>query len=133
MVKVGLISRNVFSGVAKGRSKCVHKDNFYFSGVFPWYQYSGRKLVCLCWLLNIIQGIIHKKLVSGSWMLPCHIIFILNFILIWKCQKWFLNRGALVWAAAICQMKCPFTVQSALFCTLFCSSGSCSMILDYAL
>ena len=43
-----------------------------------------------------IQGIIQKKSESGSRMLPCLIIFSQNFILIWKCQKWYLNRGTLV-------------------------------------
>ena len=39
----------------------------------------------------------YKKSASGSWTLPCClIIFFRNFILIWKCQKWSLNRGTLV-------------------------------------
>ena len=42
-------------------------------------------------------------------------IFFQNFILIWKCQKWSLNRGTLVSATAIYQTKCPFIVLSALF------------------
>ena len=35
--------------------------------------------------------------------------------MIWKCQKWSLNRGTLVLATAICQTKCPITVLCALF------------------
>ena len=48
-------------------------------------------------------------------MLPCLAIFCRNFILIWKCQKWSLNRGTLVSATAIFQTKCPITVLRALF------------------
>ena len=47
------------------------------------------------------QGIIQKKSASGSWMLPYLKIFFKNFILIWKSQKWSLNRGTLVSATAI--------------------------------
>ena len=51
-------------------------------------------------ILDIInfpfQGIIQKKSASDSRMLPCLITFIWNFILIWKCRKWCLNRGTLV-------------------------------------
>ena len=61
------------------------------------------------------QGIIQKKSASSSWMLSCLEIFNPNFILIWKCQKWSLNRGTPVSATTIYQMKCPFTVPSALF------------------
>ena len=42
------------------------------------------------------QGIIQKKLTSGSRTLSCLLIFFRNFILIRKCQKWSLNRGTLV-------------------------------------
>ena len=62
-----------------------------------------------------IQGIIQKKSVSRSRMLPSLMIFYWNFILIWKCQKWSLNRGTVVLATTIYQTKCPFTVLSALF------------------
>ena len=51
----------------------------------------------------------------GSRMLPSLVIFYWNFILIWKCQKWSLNRGTIVLATTIYQTKCPFTVLSALF------------------
>ena len=61
------------------------------------------------------QGIIQKKSASGSWTLPCLVIFFQGLILIWKCQKWSLNRGTLVSATAIYQIKCPFTVLSAPF------------------
>ena len=47
-------------------------------------------------LLSSDQGIIQKKSASGSRTLPCLVIFFRNFILIWKCQKWYLNRGTLV-------------------------------------
>ena len=60
-------------------------------------------------------GTIQKKSASGSRILPCLKIFFRNFILIWKCQKWSLNRGTLVSATAIYQMKCTFTVLSTLF------------------
>ena len=69
------------------------------------------------WFLRLLkcQGIIQKKSVSGSWMLPCHMIFFGNFIWIWKCQKWYLNKGTLVSETVIYWMKCPFTFLSALF------------------
>ena len=79
------------------------------------------------------QGIIQKKSASGCRMLPCLMTFIRNFILIWKCKKWYLNRGTLVYATAIYQSKCLFMVLSALFCALFCSSRCCLIILDYSL
>ena len=62
-------------------------------------------------------------------MLPCLTIFFRNFILIWKFQKWSLNRGTLVPTTGIYQTKCPFAVISVLFC----SSRCCPMILDYSL
>ena len=75
------------------------------------------------------QIIIQQKSTSGSRTLPCLVIFFQGLILIWKYQKWSLNRGTLVSATAIYQTKCPFTVLRALFC----SSGHCPMILDYSL
>ena len=66
------------------------------------------------------QGTIQKKSASGSWTLPYLMIFLRNFILIWKCQKGPLNSGTLVSATAIYQKNCPVTVLSALF---FCFSG----------
>ena len=63
-----------------------------------------------------MQGIIQTKSVSGSRMLPCLVIFFQGLILIWKCQKWSLNRSTLVSSAtAIYQIKCPFTVLGAPF------------------
>ena len=47
-------------------------------------------------LLSSDPGIIQKKSASGSRTLPCLVIFFRNFILIWKCQKWYLNRCTLV-------------------------------------
>ena len=61
------------------------------------------------------QGIIQKKSASGSWTLPCLVIFFQGLILIWKCQKWSLNGGTLVSATAIYQTKWPFTVLSVPF------------------
>ena len=61
------------------------------------------------------QGIIQKKSASGSWTLTCLKIFFQNFIMIWKCQKWSLNRDTTVPTNVIYQTKYPFTVQSALF------------------
>ena len=59
--------------------------------------YAGHILAVSNILLkNCTQGIIQKKSVSDSRMLLCLIIFFWNFILIWKCQKWSLNRGTLV-------------------------------------
>ena len=81
------------------------------------------------WPLPTTQGIIQKKSESSSRTLPCLVIFFWNIILIWKFQKWSLNWGTLVSAIAIYQMKCPFTVLSALFCTSRC----CPMILDYSM
>ena len=89
-----------------------------------------EKLILVYRSVSIIQVIIQKKSASGSWTLPCHAIFFGNLILIWKCQKWSLNRGTLVSATAIYQTKFPFTVLSALF---FRSSVRCPMILDYSL
>ena len=70
------------------------------------FEWSKCKWRCQCYpiaknqtfFLNmfIYQGIIQKKSVSGSQMLPCRVIFFRNFILIWKCQKWSSNRGTLV-------------------------------------
>ena len=68
-----------------------------------------------CTQMHRYHGIIQKKSVSGSQMLPCLVILFGNFILICKCQKGSLNRGTLVSAPAIYQTKCPFTVLSALF------------------
>ena len=48
---------------------------------------------------------------SGIWTLPCFKNFFWNFILIWKCQKWSLNRVTLL---SIYQ-QLPFTKRSALF------------------
>ena len=82
----------------------------------------------LPWLSYIYEGIIQKKSASGSWTLPCLVIFFQNFILIRKCQKWSLNRGTLVSTTAIYQTKCPFTVLSALFSSqsaLFISKKTC--------
>ena len=61
------------------------------------------------------QGTIQKKSASGTRTLPYLVIFLRNFILIWKCQKGSLKRGTLVSATAIYQTNCPFTVLSALF------------------
>ena len=47
------------------------------------------------------QGIIQKKSASSSRALPYLVTFIWNFILIWKCQKWSLNRGTVISATAI--------------------------------
>ena len=78
-----------------------------------WLYYNS---VFSCYLsLFMYQGIIQKKSTSSIWMLPCLVIFFQNFILIWKCQKWSLNRGTLVSAPIIYQTKCPFTVPSVLF------------------
>ena len=41
--------------------------------------------------------------------------FFQGLILIWKCQKWSLNRGTLAPATAIYQAKCHFTVLNAPF------------------
>ena len=74
------------------------------------------------------QGIIQTKSASDSRALPCLVIFFRNFILIWKCQKWSLNRGTLVSATAIYQTKSPFTVLSALFSSqsaLFITKKTC--------
>ena len=92
------------------------------------YKYPGNNTY---WGKNtyIHQGIIQKRSASGSQMLLYIEIFFRNVVLIWKCQKWSLNRGTLVLATAIYQTKCPFTVQSALFC----SSGCCPLIQDYSL
>ena len=45
--------------------------------------------------------------------------FFQGLILIWKCQKWSLNRGTLVPATAIYQAKCHFTVLNAPFLFLW--------------
>ena len=58
------------------------------------------------------QGIFQKK---SALTLPCLVIVFQVLILIWKCQKWSLNRGTLLSATAIYQTKCPFTVLSAPF------------------
>ena len=71
--------------------------------------------ILIRWFRTYYQGIIQRKSVPGSWMLPCLVIFFRNFILIWKCQKWSWNRGTLVSATAIYQTQCPFTVLSAFF------------------
>ena len=63
----------------------------------------------------MFNGIIQKKSVSGSKMLPCLVIFFK--ISFWSkiAKKWFLNRGTLISATAIYQTKYPFQVLSALF------------------
>ena len=60
---------------------------------------------------------------------PASWFFFWSLILIWKCQKCSLNRVTLVPATAIYQIKCPFTVSSAIF--LF--FGCFPIILDYSL
>ena len=91
---------------------------------------NGCRQKCLDKSLKIyIQWIIQKKSASGSWMVPCLIIFFWNFILTWKCQKGSSNRGPLVSPTAIYQTKCPFTVLNAFFCFSRC----CPMILNYSL
>ena len=78
-----------------------------------------------------IQGIIQKKSASGSRTLPCLAIFFRNFVLIWKCQKWSLNRGT--FSISICHLpnKMPFYSSKCPF--FFSSFGCCPMILDYSL
>ena len=107
-------------------------EMFFFH--FHIAQWHGMKWnYVLVTSIVVEQGIIQKKLAFGSRMLPYLVTFIWNFILIWKCQKWSLNRGILVSATATYQTKCPFIVLSPLFCALFCSSGCCPMILDYSM
>ena len=84
----------------------------YILEVSPWWGGFWE------WMVHVVQrsqGTIQKKSVSASRTLPCLVIFFWNFILIWKCGKCFLNRVTLVSASVIYQMKCPFTVLSALF------------------
>ena len=87
---------------------------------------TGNQLTKDAWLLGLslifnvrklrknstCQGIIQKKSASGSWMLPCLLIFFENFILIWKCQKWSLNSGTLLLVNKVpfYSSKCPFFV-----------------------
>ena len=89
-----------------------------------------KKVSSIRWIFRFCyrQKIIQKKSASSSWMLPFLFFFFFffkNFILIWKCQKWSLNRDTLVSSTAIYHTKCLLP-----FC---CSSGRCPMILVYSL
>ena len=127
---ITFFSKYLFFTKTWGRHFCWHHQNcnHFIKTIFK----NSRKVkrirnyVSKCNL----QGTIQKKSASGSRTLPCLIIFFQNFILVWKCPKWALNRGTLVSATAIYQTKCPFAVPSAFF---FCSFERCLMILDYSL
>ena len=76
--------------------------------------------LCRCWWLPFKikfeqQGIIRKKSMSGSRTQDYLATFIWNYFLIWKYQKWSLNRDTLVSATVIYQTESPFTVLSAFF------------------
>ena len=89
----------------------------------------GQKRCWICLSLGLFpctQFVVHATLFKAiiehvwsywtCWTQPrTKLIFLHNFILIWKYQKWSLNRGTFAPATAIYQMKCLFTVPSALF------------------
>ena len=89
----------------------------------------GQKRCWICLSLGLFpctQFAVHATLFKAiiehvwsywtCWTQPrAKLIFLHNFILIWKYQKWSLNRGTFAPATAIYQMKCLFTVPSALF------------------
>ena len=62
----------VFSGMAKVRSQHVHIDVFHFLWrIFMIYQYLGRKLVCLCWLLNkFVSKLLFQPKINFCWKYP---------------------------------------------------------------
>ena len=89
----------------------------------------GQKRCWICLSLGLFpctQFAVHATLFKAiiehvwsywtCWTQPrAKLIFLHNFILIWKYQKWSLNRGTFAPATAIYQTKCLFTVPSALF------------------
>ena len=89
----------------------------------------GQKRCWICLSLGLFpctQFAVHATLFKAiiehvwsywtCWTQPrAKLIFLHNFILIWKYQKWSLNRGTFAPATAIYQMKRLFTVPSALF------------------
>ena len=89
----------------------------------------GQKRCWICLSLGLFpctQFAVHATLFKAiiehvwsywtCWTQPrTKLIFLHNFILIWKYQKWSLNRGTFAPATAIYQTKCLFTVPSALF------------------
>ena len=89
----------------------------------------GQKRCWICLSLGLFpctQFAVHATLFKAiiehvwsywtCWTQPrAKLIFLHNFILIWKNQKWSLNRGTFTPATAIYQMKRLFTVPSALF------------------
>ena len=89
----------------------------------------GQKRCWICLSLGLFpctQFAVHATLFKAiiehvwsywtCWTQPrTKLIFLHNFILIWKYQKWSLNRGTFAQATAIYQTKCLFTVPSALF------------------
>ena len=96
------------------RQKCFLKCQQHIAEDSYWTKVNDQCVMNTWAILEVSQRIIQKKSESGSQTLRC-LIFFQNFILIWKCQKWSLNRGTLVSATAIYQTKCPFAVLSALF------------------
>ena len=75
--------------------------------------FSMHTICCACYFKAIIE---HVWSYWTCWTQPrTKLIFLHNFILIWKYQKWSLNRGTFAPATAIYQTKCLFTVPSALF------------------
>ena len=89
----------------------------------------GQKRCWICLSLGLFpctQFAVHATLFKAiiehvwsywtCWTQPrAKLIFLHNFILIWKYQKWSLNMGTFAPATAIYQMKRLFTVPSALF------------------
>ena len=89
----------------------------------------GQKRCWICLSLGLFpctQFAVHATLFKAiiehvwsywtCWTQPrAKLIFLHNFILIWKYQKWSLNRGTFAPATTIYQMKRLFTVPSALF------------------
>ena len=90
--------------------KCIYKIHIYIIYIYIYiYIY-----MCVCVCVYVCLHIWYNSQLHSR-TLPCLKIFFRNVILIWKCQKWSLNRGTLVSATAIYQIKCPFTIQNALF------------------
>ena len=89
----------------------------------------------LNWAINLsVCGVRNQHPIV--WTLPCLVTFIWNFILTWKCQKWYWDTGTLIYKQlrfANLSALLQFYNKYPLFCALFGSSGHCPIILDYSL
>ena len=113
----------------------VKLDLFFCEGIVstPFWFFSGtvqciynRLTDSLNWTINLsVCGVRNQHPVV--WTLPCIVTFIWNFILTWKCQKWYLDTGNLVYKqlrfanlSALLQFynKCPFLCPFWFFWTL---------------